>query len=87
MRKIYETAVILIGTLGWWGFVYPELCLTEDACEQEAEREETAEDQCAWETSFWEEGVNIGEFRIKSRAAEYVYQVMKRSKEEGLKYD
>ncbi len=37
MRKIYETAVILIGTLGWWGFVYPELCFTEDVCGQESE--------------------------------------------------
>lgn len=61
MRKIYETAVILIGTLCWWGFVYPELCLTEDAYEQEAEAEDA--------------GFKVGELRIKSRAAEYVYQV------------
>lgn len=46
MRKIYETAVILIGTLSWWGFVYPELCLTEDAYEQEAETEEITSGQC-----------------------------------------
>lgn len=87
MRKIYETAVILIGTLGWWGFVYPELCLTEDAYEQEAEAEKSeAEDaKAGMETDreqeagqaerFWEEGFKIGDLRIKSRAAEYVYQV------------
>ena len=37
MRRVFESAVILIGTLGWWGFVYPELCLTWETCqEQEA---------------------------------------------------
>ena len=56
MRKLYETAVILFGTLGWWGFVYPELCLTEDVYEEKSE----------WES---------GEICIKSRIAEYVYQV------------
>ena len=50
MRKIYETAVILIGTLGWWGFVYPELCLTQDlflrqdAYEQESEAESNGQE-------------------------------------------
>lgn len=87
MRKIYETAVILIGTLGWWGFVYPELCLTQDAYEQEAETERTEtentrtgmETDCEQESvpdgSFWDEGIKIGGLCIKSRAAEYVYQV------------
>ncbi len=37
MRKVFETAVILMGTLGWWGFVYPELCLTEGMYAQEAQ--------------------------------------------------
>ncbi len=40
MKRIYETAVILIGTLGWWGFVYPELSAVTAVCEQEAEAEE-----------------------------------------------
>lgn len=31
MRRLFEAAVILTGTLGWWGFVYPELCLTREA--------------------------------------------------------
>lgn len=37
MRKVFEAAVILMGTLGWWGFVYPELCLTEDVYAREAQ--------------------------------------------------
>ncbi len=56
MRKLYETAVILLGTLGWWGFVYPELCLSDDVYEEKAE---------------WEPGT----IYIKSRVAEYVYQI------------
>lgn len=75
MRKIYEAAVIVIGTLGWWGFVYPELCLTQDAYEQEAEEERIEADQSE---CFWEEGLKIGDLRIKCRAAEYVYQVIEK---------
>ncbi|MBD5548988.1 MAG: hypothetical protein HDQ97_16650 [Lachnospiraceae bacterium] len=41
MRKLYETALILIGTIGWWGFVYPDMCLTEDVYEQECEEDQT----------------------------------------------
>lgn len=91
MRKIYETAIILIGTLSWWGFVYPELCLTEDAYEQESEADDAGEicdgrmteksgkaamqETQSKEESFWETGFQVGELCIKSRAAEYVYQV------------
>lgn len=52
MRKIYETAVILIGTLSWWGFVYPELCLTEEAYEQEAETISETETASEIRTTF-----------------------------------
>lgn len=79
MRKIFETAIIVIGTLGWWGFVYPELCLTEDAYEQEADADK---DNAGYE------GFRVGEIRIKSRAIEYVYQVNdKELKEKELGYD
>lgn len=47
MRKIYETAVILIGTLGWWGFVYPELCFTEETCGQESDAGQLETDEMA----------------------------------------
>lgn len=36
MKKWYEAALILIGTLGWWGFVYPELALSDNVYEKES---------------------------------------------------
>lgn len=111
MKKLMETAVILLGTVGWWGFVYPELCLTQDVYEQAYEGgEETAAEEraekntpkSASEKSAASEGETpkgpgtgsmsdagetiqprdgrqtgwqIGKICIKSRFAEYVYQV------------
>ncbi len=40
MKRICEAAILFIGTFGWWGFVYPELCLTEETYEQEYEGQE-----------------------------------------------
>lgn len=37
MRKLCETVIIFIGTLGWWGFVYPELSAVTETCVQETE--------------------------------------------------
>lgn len=109
MRKLFETAVILLGTIGWWGFMYPELCLTEDVYEQayegngtegnienktlESENEVPGKSEsripeghgeeagpsggvweCAW-TDGYQPGWQMGKIRIKSRLAEYVYQV------------
>ncbi len=77
MRRLYETAVILIGILGWWGFVYPELCLTEDTCE--VYEEDAAPREPAWE---------IGDVRIKSRVIEYVYQKRNENQiEKRCRYD
>lgn len=76
MKKIYEVALILIGTLGWWGFVYPDMCLTEDVYEQEYE-EEQMEDfvtDAAADTESVQPGFKIGSVRIKSRLVEYLYQ-------------
>lgn len=44
MKRFYETALLLIGTLGWWGFVYPELSAVTGTCVQEETQEE-----------FWQE--------------------------------
>ncbi len=71
MKRLYETAIILIGTLGWWGFVYPDLCLTKDVYEEKFEAEEKAYSR----TLMDEQGIQIGKLRIKSRIAEYVCQV------------
>lgn len=41
MRKLWKTAVILMGTIGFWGFVYPELTMPGEVCEfvEEAQNE------------------------------------------------
>lgn len=88
MRKLYETAVILIATLGWWGFVYPDMCLTQDVYEKEQEDQEEVhklekkpvkdgihgEDESEEDTDAKDSGWKIGNIRIKSRILEYVYQ-------------
>lgn len=45
-KKWIEVAVIVIGTLGWWGFVYPELTITEDTYIQESADQEEKEGLC-----------------------------------------
>ena len=94
MKRFYETALLLIGTLGWWGFVYPELSEMTESCVQENVQEETeitvpetAEGE-DW-VSFVERvirnlgssGISNGDVRIKSRIAEYLYQ--EKEKESG----
>lgn len=44
MKRVFEAIMLLVGTLGWWGFVYPDLCLTEDTYKQEYEEYEKYED-------------------------------------------
>ena len=89
MKRFYETAVILIGTLGWWGYVYPELSLTQQAYVQETETDRLTEADVV--TGILEElgstGIEVGEIRIKSRIAEYVYQVKKDKVEKGAEDD
>lgn len=43
MRKICEAVFLFVGTLGWWGFVYPDLCPGVEACEEETCQEEAYE--------------------------------------------
>lgn len=71
MRRVLETAMILMGTLGFWGFVYPELCLTDETCkvEKEAHTDEDADAIFSGEE----------EIRIKSRFLEYVYLVREKA--------
>ncbi len=68
MKRVCEAVVLLIGTLGWWGFVYPDLCLTEETYER-FEQEYEENEKC----EKWEEEIS-GTIRIKSRLVEYVYQ-------------
>lgn len=78
MKKICEAAILLIGTLGWWGFVYPDLCLTEETCEQEYEGAKDYEENLPVNGEMAKPARKIkeisGTIRIKSRLLEYVYQ-------------
>lgn len=89
MKRFYETAVILIGTLGWWGYVYPELSLTQQAYVQETETDRLTEADGVTEIlkELGSNGIEVGEIRIKSRIAEYVYQVKKDMVEKGAEDD
>lgn len=40
MRRICEAALLFVGTLGWWGFVYPDLCPVEEVCEEETDEQD-----------------------------------------------
>ncbi|MBQ8597833.1 MAG: hypothetical protein IJ409_08595 [Lachnospiraceae bacterium] len=112
MRRILETSVILLGTLGWWGFVYPELSLLETSYEVEYDesaegeffcfgenlqeaagrseelqlREEAKANEGAENPKSFDiiidmpvnepgDGRTNRKVRIKSKIAEYVYQV------------
>jgi len=37
MKRFLGTIMLFGMTLGWWGFVYPELCLIPEECEQQAD--------------------------------------------------
>ena len=79
MKKLYETAIIFIGTLGWWGFVYPELSEVMETCVQEEQEsgytgensaQEINEDvpqKDVQEQPFWEEICeSLGKTGVKS---------------------
>lgn len=82
MRRIFTTAIFLIGTVGWWGFVYPELCLTQDTYEMTEDA--GGEDFCGMEDGDMEDYLNLnGKVCIKSRLIEYLYQEKEKQKQEG----
>lgn len=74
MKRVFETAVILLGTIGWWGFVYPELYLTEEICQEEV--------LDTLDTGIMVEDFSgcCGKVCIKSKVIEYLYQ----EKEKGF---
>lgn len=82
MKQYLGTTLLLIGTMGWWGFVYPELCLTPEYCEA-AEKPEEKEPEIAqikeWQKekvlSLPEEEEETEKICIKSRLYEYICQV------------
>lgn len=80
MRRVLETAVLVFGTLGWWGFVYPELSVTTGACEviqEDAEKKETEVTKAYEDMDEFLNG--DGKIRIKFRTVEYLYQVKEKA--------
>lgn len=60
MKRFLGTVILFGVTLGWWGFVYPELCLTPEECYEEQTMDE--------------EEIKPETIRIKSRLYEYICQ-------------
>lgn len=84
MKRVFEAAVILIGTLGWWGFIYPELCMAEgtfEAAEGESDASEkmTLSGECEGMEDFL---AGKGNIRIKCKAIEYLCQVKEKTNSE-----
>ncbi|MGN0376607.1 MAG: hypothetical protein ACI4ED_03125 [Suilimivivens sp.] len=80
MRRAVETIVILIGTIGWWGFVYPELCVTSGACEVTQEDADSKEADVTAAYPDVDDFLNGKEkLRIKFKAVEYLYQVKEKA--------
>ena len=69
LKKILEYGLLIAGMAAYFGFVYPELILPEDA--YLLVEEEGAEYQIPYEDEDGQEQP----VRIKWRLAEYVYQV------------
>lgn len=81
MKQYLGVTLLLIGTMGWWGFVYPELCLTPEYCET-AEKMDEKDSEIAqikeWQkekTQSLQEEEETEKIRIKSRLYEYICQV------------
>lgn len=63
MRRFYETAIIFIGTLGWWGFVYPDLSAVTETCVQETDEDGYMDEACTQgtdEDGYLDEGCRQG---------------------------
>ena len=57
MKQFLGTTILLVGTMGWWGFVYPDLCLTPEYCET---AEKTATDEQTTKVKGWMEEDILG---------------------------
>ena len=75
MRKLIEAAIICAGTLGFWGFVYPELCMAQETgaagvcIVREKDREDSSDaERAAWSIT----GRNGETICMKSRLFEYI---------------
>ncbi len=70
MKRFLGTVMLFTMTLGWWGFVYPELCLTPEECQEQAM---ISSDECQRrQMSAPQENERDETIRIKSRLYEYI---------------
>lgn len=77
MKKILEYGLLTAGMVAYFGFVYPELILPEDAylLAGEKGKEYQIPYEEAKELFLWNEDGQVQSVRIKWRLAEYVYQI------------
>lgn len=79
MKHALRSVIFIVGTLGWWGFVYPDLCLTPEECAADSGTDvvwEYGPEEAGWEDEAESESaIEAEEIRIKSRLYEYVCQV------------
>lgn len=86
----------MIGTLGWWGFIYPELSAVTETCVQEDVQEEGTEKfQEESGEEFWQESIRsfaeefikeLGSFGISSgdvRIKSRIAEYLYQEKEKG----
>ncbi len=88
MKKVLETAMILMGTLGFWGFVYPEFCLTEETYKVESveDREVSGRERGAEETEEDLDADGYGaenKIVVKSKLMEYLFFIKEAGDEAG----
>ena len=69
MKRIFGTVMLFSLTLGWWGFVYPELCLTPEECSKEQDMTQESSSSGQIIRISGEETICI-----KSRLYEYICQ-------------
>ena len=74
MKRILEMALLLTGTLGFWGFVYPELCMAGDVFAAEETEEGEFREEDVYDFLNGE-----GKICIKFRTMEYLYQVKEKT--------
>lgn len=101
MRKVLEACLVTVAMLGWWGFIYPELCFTADTCqisEVQDEAEQEAYNEAEYEdileaaavrglvpADFLQQTLTVP-VEIKSRLLTYIQEKIAEKKEIGVNH-
>ncbi len=77
MKKILETGMMIAAAYGFFGFIYPELCLIEDTCKVVVEKEKDDIAGAVEKGDLLREISNVPpeKIRIKSRLLEYLCEI------------